>query len=84
VLDTRGVVRLAAGRSAEAVADLEEAVLVPSATKHLHLACALAAQKRFEAARRSLETAKRIGLDRRRLDAGDQARLQTLEAAVAR
>jgi tetratricopeptide (TPR) repeat protein len=84
VLDTRGVVRLAAGRTAEAVADLEEAVLAPSATKHLHLACALAAQKRFEAARRSFETAKRLGLDRRRLDAGDQARLEALEAEVAR
>ncbi len=84
VLDTRGVVRLAAGRSAEALADLEEAVLAPSATKHLHLACALAAQKRLDAARRSFEAAKRLGLERRRLDAGDQARLETLEATLER
>jgi tetratricopeptide (TPR) repeat protein len=84
VLDTRGVVRLAAGRSAEAVADLEEAVLAPSANKHLHLACALAEQKRLEAARRSLEAAKRLGLDRRRLDADDRARLEALEAQLAR
>lgn len=83
VLDTRGVVRLAAGRTAEAVADLEEAVLAPSANKQLHLACALAAQKRLETARRSLEAAKRLGLDRRRLDAADQARLEAVEALVA-
>lgn len=84
VLDTRGVVRLAAGRTAEAVADLEEAVLAPTAIKHLHLACALAAQKELDAARRSLETAKQLGLDRRQLNAGDRARLAALEAAVAR
>ena len=40
LLDTRGVVRLAAGENKEALADLEEAALDPSPLKLLHLAAA--------------------------------------------
>ena len=82
VLDTRGVVRLAAGRGQEAVADLQEAVLVPTGPKYLHLASALASQEQVEAARKALAEAKKLGLAPRHLSEGDQDLLQSLEARL--
>lgn len=83
LLDTQGVVMLAEGSAEEAIGVLREAVLDPSPEKHLHLACALVARKRFEAARNVLAEARKSGLDPRRLDADDRARLESLEAALA-
>jgi len=82
VLDTRGVVRLAAGKGQEAVADLQEAVLVPTGPKYLHLASALAFQEQVEAARKALAEAKKLGLAARRLSEGDQDLLKSLEATL--
>jgi hypothetical protein len=82
VLDTRGVVLLAAGKTDAAVAALTEAVLAPSAAKYLHLACALAADRQIEAARKALAEAKTLGLDPLTLSADDQQRLTALQSAI--
>jgi predicted Zn-dependent protease len=81
VLDTRGVVLLAAGKTDEAIATLQDAVLVPSAVRYLHLACALAAGQRMDDARKALSEAKTLGLDPQKLSHDDQRRLTTLETA---
>lgn len=81
VLDTRGVVLLAAGKTAEAITTLQDAVLVPSAAKYLHLACALAAGQRLDEARKALAEAKTLGLDPLTLSHDDRRRLATLETA---
>jgi cellulose synthase operon protein C len=82
LLDTRGVVRLAAGDPRRAIADLEEAALSPSPVKLLHLALAQAEDKQTLAARRSLELAKKRGLDPLLLIPADRARLERVEAAI--
>ena len=84
LLDTKGVVMLAEGATDEAIAVLREALLDPSPEKHLHLACALAARQRFEAARQSLAEARKAGLDVRRLDADDRERLEAVEATIGK
>jgi len=75
-------VLLAAGKAAEAVAVLKEAVLAPTPAKHLHLACALAANRQVEEARAALAEAKKLGLDPLTLSADDRLRLASLEAAL--
>lgn len=82
LLDTRGVVRLAAGDARRAIADLEEATLSPSPVKFLHLALAQAEDKQTLAARRSLEQARKRGLDPLLLIPADRARLERVEAAL--
>jgi Tfp pilus assembly protein PilF len=82
VLDTRGVVLLAAGEPSAAVDSLSEAVLDRTATKYLHLACALAADRQIESAKRALAEARKRGLDAARLASQDAEWLQVLEAAV--
>lgn len=82
LLDTRGVVRLAAGDPRRAIADLQEATLSPSPVKLLHLALAQAEDKQTLAARRSLELAKKRGLDPLLLIPADRARLERVEAAI--
>jgi len=82
VLDTRGVVLMAAGESGAAVDALSEAVLDRSATKYLHLACALAADRRIEPARRALAEARKRGLNSSRLATQDAELLRSLESAV--
>jgi predicted Zn-dependent protease len=82
VLDTRGVVLLAAGKGEESIAELKESLLAPSATKYLHLAQALASQQQLEAARTALAEAKKLGFSKRRLVSGDRQRLNALEAAI--
>jgi len=84
VLDTRGIVLLAAGKSAESIADLREAVLVPSATKYLHLASALASEQQVEAAREAFAEAKKLGFTTERLSPGDRQRLKALEAILGK
>ena len=84
VLDTRGVVLLAAGKGKEALADLKEAILAPTATKYLHLAMALASQKQFDAAREALAEAEKRGLVPSQFSPGDQQRLKSLETDLSR
>jgi len=83
LLDTRGIVRLAVGDTAGAVADLREAVLVPSAVKHLHLAVAEHAAGEERAARATLARAKAAGIDSQRLTAADRERLDRLVRALS-
>ena len=83
VLDTRGLVLLAAGKGAEAVADLEESVLLPSASKFLHLALALASQQQDDKARNALAKAKELGGTPWRLSQTDRKRLEKVEALLA-
>ena len=82
VLDTRGVVLLAAGKIGDSVAVLKEAVLTPSAAKYLHLACALAADRQVEEATKALAEARKLGLDPLTLSADDRVRLDALESAL--
>jgi Tfp pilus assembly protein PilF len=84
LLDTRGLVRLAAGDAAGAVEDLREAVLVPSAVKHLHLAVAELAAGNDRAARKSLARARDAGIDRQRLNAADRERLVSVKKGLRR
>jgi cellulose synthase operon protein C len=82
VLDTRGVVLLAAGKGQEAIADLKEAIVVPTATKYIHLAAALVSEDQLDAARQALAEAKKRGFVTRQLPTGDQQRLRAIEAAL--
>ena len=82
LLDTRGLVALAAGDVRGAVTDLQEAVLQPTATKLLHLACAQLQAGDAEAASRSLEKARKQQLRQSRLSTADRTRLETVEAAL--
>jgi len=79
LLDTRGLVRLAQGEHEAAVADLKEAILAPSAFKHLHLAAAQLAAGDESAARTSLEAARGEKLGTQRLTLEDTERLKILE-----
>jgi Tfp pilus assembly protein PilF len=83
LLDTRGLIHLAAGDTTRALEDLREAVLEPTATKLLHLACAELAAGDADAARRTLEQSRKKRLTAARLPASDQERLEKLTAALA-
>lgn len=82
LLDTRGLVRLSAGETKEAIADLEEAALAASPLKLLHLAAAQVASKDLSAARQTFERARRLGLKPTELSAADKAFYETVEAAL--
>lgn len=82
LLDTRGLVWLAAGDSDRALDDIMESVLLPSPAKYLHLAMAQIQAKQNGEARLSLEKAKKLGLDEKQLSPADRERLQRVEAAV--
>jgi Flp pilus assembly protein TadD len=82
VLDTQGLVLLAAGKRDEAVSNFKEAVLIPSATKYLHLAVALLEREETEEARAALAEARKIGLNPDQLGPGDRQRLAALEKAL--
>jgi tetratricopeptide (TPR) repeat protein len=84
LLDTRGMVELAAGDARQALKDLQEATLQPTAVKLLHLACAQFASGDAETAVRTLEDARRKQLRSTRLSSADRERLGALEAALAR
>lgn len=83
ILDTRGLVKLAAGDPRGAVEDLREAVLIPSPLKYLHLAVAELAAGDETAARAALTRAKAAGLGRQRLPPIERERLATLEKALS-
>ena len=82
VLDTRGIVMLAQGKSREAIEDLREAVLVPTATKYIHLASALVAEQQPDEARKAFAEAKKIGFTTRQLSSGDRRLVKALETAL--
>jgi len=82
LLDTRGMVRLATGKGKEAVADFQDALLVPTATKYFHLACALASQQQTDASRNALAEANKRGLNVGQLTSGDRERLDKLNLAL--
>jgi Tfp pilus assembly protein PilF len=82
LLDTRGMVFLAAGKNREAVADLQEAVLQASDVKFLHLAWAQLQAGDQSAARQALESGRRKGLAAPRLSPADRKMLGDLEAAL--
>ncbi|NBW96886.1 MAG: hypothetical protein EBR28_09190 [Planctomycetia bacterium] len=82
LLDTRGVVRLAAGEHGAALADLEEAALEPTPLKLLHLASAQVANQKAAAARESLARATKLGLVPEQLTAADRSRYDAIEAAL--
>ena len=64
LLDTRGMIRMAAGEKTEAVADFAEAVLQPTDVKFLHLAWGQLESGDQAAAKASLEAGRRRGLAR--------------------
>jgi tetratricopeptide (TPR) repeat protein len=82
LLDTRGLVRLAAGDVKAAVSDLQEAVLQPTATKLLHLAYAQFEAGDTTAAGRSLEAARKKQLQPAKLSTLDRERLGKLESTL--
>ena len=81
LLDTRGMIHMAAGESQEAVADFSEAVLQPTDVKFLHLAWAQFEAGDKSAAKASLDAGRRRGLTSSRLSPEDRDRLAKLEAA---
>jgi tetratricopeptide (TPR) repeat protein len=83
LLDTRGLVALAAGDTRQAVADLREATLQPTATKLLHLAFAEVKAGDVEAAKRTLEAARKKQLRPSSLTKADRERLSVVEAAMS-
>ena len=82
LLDTRGVINLAAGDAEQALGDLQEATLQPTAAKLLHLACAQLETGDAKSARSTLEDARRKQLRPTRLSNSDRERLSALEAAL--
>jgi tetratricopeptide (TPR) repeat protein len=82
LLDTRGLVWLAAGDSDRAIDDIMESVLLPSPAKYLHLALAQLEAKQKGEARVSLEKARQLGLDEKQLSPDDRKRLERVEEAV--
>ena len=83
LLDTRGLVHLAAGDTTRALEDLREAALEATPGKLLHLACAELAAGDADAARRTLERARKKRIANSRLVSSDRERLQKLTAALA-
>lgn len=79
LLDTRGLVRLAAGDGAGGLADLEEAALVPSASKLLHLAYANMRTGNIARAREVLDKSRQKGLGIEVLSPPERLMLEQLE-----
>jgi tetratricopeptide (TPR) repeat protein len=83
LLDTRGLVALAADDMRQAVTDLEEAALQPTPVKLLHLAFAQFRAGDTAAATVTLANARKLKLRPARLSAADRERLEALEAGLA-
>ena len=79
LLDTRGVVRIALGKDIAARADLEQAALLPSDVKLLHVAYARLRTGDVLEARKALAAARKKGLDSDRLSTTDRQWLEELE-----
>jgi tetratricopeptide (TPR) repeat protein len=78
LLDTRGVVYLAADQPDKALADFQEAVLVPTPMKWVHMAFAQHALKDPELAKASLKKAQEAGLKREDLYDAEWVRYEQL------
>ena len=83
ILDTRALIRLERGQVRLALEDLEEAILVPSALKSLHLAVAHAQAGSLPEARKALARSKELGIGSQRLSPEDLKRMEQVEAATA-
>jgi tetratricopeptide (TPR) repeat protein len=84
LLDTLGTILIRAGKFAEAVTALEEAV-AGSATDpryYFHLAAAYQRVGRSDDARKNLETSRNLGLDQAILTTGDRELLDSLNRAL--
>ena len=83
LLDTRGMIHLRAGRTAYALADLQEATQESeSPLTYLHYALALVHDDKFQRAIGMLETAKTLGLRRETLHPLEQRRCDELTKAL--
>lgn len=82
LLDTRGLVRLAQGDATAAITDLEDACLVPSPSKLLHLAGAYLAAGRTEQAAATIERFRRP-MAAPALDTRDRKLLLHIEQALS-
>lgn len=79
LLDTRGTVLLALGRSEEAILDLQTAVAeAQSPVRYFHLAQAYRQAKRRPEAKEALEVARALGLDAGRLHPLERSAYKTL------
>jgi hypothetical protein len=78
LLDTRGVVYLAAEQPEKALADFQEAVLIPSAMKWVHLAFAQSTLGNQEGAGASLRKAHDMDLKRQDLYEAEWTRYEKL------
>lgn len=83
LLDTRAMIRLAQGDTAAALEDMTDALLLPSAGRHLHLAAIQVEAGDLSAARAAFAKAVEEGLDARRLSDADRRRREAVEAALA-
>ena len=83
LLDTRALVWLAAGDTTRAIQDLKESVLVPSATKHLHMAVAQFEARDVAECRAAMAAAETMGIRKERLSAADRRLLERLEKSLA-
>ena len=79
LLDTRAMVRMVLDDARGALADMQDAVLQPTDLKFMHLACVQLAAGDRAAAARSLDAARRRGLQPRRLSRTDRDLLESLE-----
>lgn len=83
LLDSRGVVLAMAGKSGEAIKDLQNAVAEsPSASRWFHLAFALQRSGDLTAARKALDQAKQRGLNPAEFYPLDQELLRRLESSL--
>ena len=83
VLDTQGLIWLARGNTTQAMKDLQEALLVPSASTYLHMAVAAYDARMNTECRAALINAEKKGLREQRLSPVDRDRLAKLDKALA-
>ena len=83
LLDTRSLLWLGMGNVTKAIEDCKESSLVPSATKHLHMAVVRFAAREVAESRAALTAAEALDIRKQRLSIGDQKRLETLDKALA-
>ncbi|MEN9663750.1 MAG: hypothetical protein RLZZ326_113 [Planctomycetota bacterium] len=83
LLDTQALVWLARGDTTQAIVDLKEAILAPTATTYLHMAVAAYDARMTSECRAALINAESEGLRKERLNADDRERLAALDKALA-
>lgn len=83
VLDARGLLWLGEGNTTRAIEDFKESILVPSSTKHLHMANACFDARQVSECRASLAAAESMGIRKERLSTADGQLLERLNKALA-